>query len=176
MQVVDWISKQAGKLADNFNNYKFYVKQTPEKVDSSAILSLSAYASREQEALVPCLYRWFRLKNGLVTEVEDFKGNTFIVEPGDVGCIIQAEVTVIRCQRRAQTHSTPAPLYSNSDLSSWILCSGRPLNTRYQWARPSSVWICFTGTSSDSVSSPSLMTSSTSLTATPVHNSSFPTV
>lgn len=46
MQVVDWISKQAGKLADNFNNYKFYVKHAPEKLDSSTLLSLSVYASR----------------------------------------------------------------------------------------------------------------------------------
>lgn len=46
MQVVDWISKQAGKIADNFNSYKFYVKHTPERIDSSAILALSVYASR----------------------------------------------------------------------------------------------------------------------------------
>jgi hypothetical protein len=46
MQVVDWISKQAGKLADNFNNYKFYVKHTPERLDSSAVLSLSVYSTR----------------------------------------------------------------------------------------------------------------------------------
>ncbi len=78
MQVVDWISKQAGKIADNFNNYKFYVKHTPEKLDSSTNLSLSTYASREEEAVVPCLFKWFRIKNGLTTEVEEFKGNTFM--------------------------------------------------------------------------------------------------
>jgi hypothetical protein len=96
MQVVDWISKQAGKLADNFNNYKFYVKHTPERIDSSTILSLSVFASREEEAQVPCHFRWARIKNGLITEADEFKGNTFICEPSDVGCMIQVEVTVSR--------------------------------------------------------------------------------
>jgi hypothetical protein len=46
MQVVDWLSKQAGKLADNFNKYKFYVKHTPEHIDSSTLLSLTPFTSR----------------------------------------------------------------------------------------------------------------------------------
>lgn len=94
MQVVDWLSKQAGKLADNFNKYKFYVKHSPEHIDSSTILSLTPYTSREEEALVPCTYRWSRIKNGILSEVDEFRGNSFICEPSDVGCIIQAEVTV----------------------------------------------------------------------------------
>jgi len=27
MDLVDWIVKQTGKISDNFNKYKFYVKQ-----------------------------------------------------------------------------------------------------------------------------------------------------
>jgi hypothetical protein len=46
MQVVDWISKQAGKLADNFHDYKFYVKSTPEHIDSSTRLFLNTFTSR----------------------------------------------------------------------------------------------------------------------------------
>lgn len=67
MQVVDWLSKQAGRLADNFNSYKFYVKHSPERLDSSTMLSLSVFTSREEEAVVPCHFKWWRLKNGLVT-------------------------------------------------------------------------------------------------------------
>ena len=46
MEVVNWVTKQAGKLADNFNNYRFYVKATPDTLDSSSILSLTTYTSR----------------------------------------------------------------------------------------------------------------------------------
>lgn len=48
MQVVDWISKQAGKIADNFSNYKFFVKVSPETIDSSTRLFLNTYTSREE--------------------------------------------------------------------------------------------------------------------------------
>lgn len=68
MEVVNWVTKQAGKLADNFNNYKFYVKATPESIDSSTILALTAFTSREEQALVPCEFRWFRVKNGIRNE------------------------------------------------------------------------------------------------------------
>lgn len=78
MQVVDWISKQAGKLADNFSNYKFYVKYTPESIDSSSKLFLNTFTSREEEAIVPCIYKWSKIKNGIISEVFEFKGNTFI--------------------------------------------------------------------------------------------------
>jgi len=67
MQVVDWISKQAGKIADNFSNYKFYVKYPQESIDSSTKLFLGTFTSREEEAVVPCLYRWSRLKNGIMS-------------------------------------------------------------------------------------------------------------
>lgn len=33
------------------------------------------------------------MKNGLVSEVPEFKGNSFICQPSDIGTIIQAEVT-----------------------------------------------------------------------------------
>lgn len=90
MQVVDWISKQAGKLADKFENYKFYIKSTPEHVDSSTRLFLNSYTNRDEEALVPCTYRWSRIKNGILAEATEFKGNTFLCEPADVGSTIQA--------------------------------------------------------------------------------------
>lgn len=94
MQVVDWISRQAGKLADKFDNYKFYVKSTPDHVDSSTRLFLNTFTSRDEEAIVPCTYKWTRIKNGILADVPEFKGNTFLCEPSDVGSTIQAEVTV----------------------------------------------------------------------------------
>ena len=48
MQAVDWITKQVGKIADKFDNYKFYVKHTPDHVDSSTRLFLNVYTSREE--------------------------------------------------------------------------------------------------------------------------------
>jgi hypothetical protein len=69
MQVVDWITRQANKIKDNFNDYKFYVKNTPEeKIDSSTVLSLTVFTDREENAIVPCTFKWFRLKNGIISE------------------------------------------------------------------------------------------------------------
>ena len=90
MHVVNWINKQAGKIADNFTNYKFYVKSTPDQIDSSTRLFLHVYSSREEEAHVPCVFKWYRIRNGITTEAMEFKGNTFICEPADVGSILQA--------------------------------------------------------------------------------------
>ena len=106
MQAVGWIHKQVGKIADKFENYKFYIHSTPDNVDSSSRLFLNAYSSRDQQAMVPCTYRWFRIKNGISSEVVEFKGNTFICEPSDVGSILQAEVTVTFSLFRALMSST----------------------------------------------------------------------
>lgn len=105
MEVVDWISRKAGRLADNFNKHNFHVATNTDRPDSSTLLSLTPYTSREQEALVPCVFRWTRVKNGISTEVEEFRGNTFMCEPSDVGAVIQAEVTVPSRLRRAPTSS-----------------------------------------------------------------------
>jgi len=70
MQVVDWISKQASNIADSFNNYNFYIQHTPSHpIDTSTTLSLTSYADRLELALIPCQYRWSRIKNGIVSEV-----------------------------------------------------------------------------------------------------------
>lgn len=64
MQVVDWFKKQTGKIQDNFSSYKFYVSHMPESTpDSSTTLSLTAWADRQKNAIIPATYRWFRIKN-----------------------------------------------------------------------------------------------------------------
>lgn len=88
------MKKQTGKLADNVKDYKFYVKNEPNFIDSSTTLVLTPFTNRDEIGTVPCVYKWSRIKNGLLTEVSEFKGNSFICEPSDIGCIIQAEVTV----------------------------------------------------------------------------------
>lgn len=45
-------------------------------------------------ATIPCTFRWFSVRNGLTTEVQQFRGNTYICEPADVGCMLQVEITV----------------------------------------------------------------------------------
>lgn len=46
-------------------------------------------------ATVPCSFRWFTIRNGVTTEAQQFKGNTYICEPADVGCMLQVEITVM---------------------------------------------------------------------------------
>jgi len=46
-------------------------------------------------ATVPCSFRWFSIRNGVTTEAQQFKGNTYICEPADVGCVLQVEITVM---------------------------------------------------------------------------------
>jgi hypothetical protein len=116
MQVVGWIARQAGRIADNFNSYHFHVAHTPSHtLDTSTLLTLTAYTDRSQQALVPCRFRWSRIKNGIIAEAEDFKGSSFICEPSDVGCIIQAEVTVSLWRHRAVISNTPERLSSSMD-------------------------------------------------------------
>lgn len=95
MEILDWVKKQTGKIADNVKDYKFYVKHEPNFIDSSTNLTLTTYANRDQIATIPCIYKWSKIKNGLTHEIPEFKGNSFICEPSHVGSIIQAEVTVI---------------------------------------------------------------------------------
>lgn len=90
MDIVDWVKKQTGKIADNVKDYKFYVKSSPDYLDSSTTLTLTAFNNRDEISTVPCIYKWSRIKNGLTSEVPEFKGNSFICEPSDVGSIIQA--------------------------------------------------------------------------------------
>lgn len=67
MEILDWVKKQTGKIADNVKDYRFFVKHDPEYLDSSTTLNLTAYANRDQQATIPCIYKWSRLKNGLCT-------------------------------------------------------------------------------------------------------------
>lgn len=46
-------------------------------------------------ATVPCSFRWFSVRNGITIEAQQFKGNTYICEPADVGCMLQVEITVL---------------------------------------------------------------------------------
>lgn len=47
MDILEWVKKQTGKIADNAKDYKFYVKHTPEFIDSSTTLTLTAFANRD---------------------------------------------------------------------------------------------------------------------------------
>lgn len=78
MDIVDWVKKQTGKIADNVKDYKFYVKHTPEIIDSSTTLTLTPFANRDERETVSCAFKWSKIKNGLITEVPEFKGDSFI--------------------------------------------------------------------------------------------------
>ena len=78
MDILEWVKKQTGKIADNVKDYKFYVKSTPEFIDSSTTLTLTAFANRDELATIPCIYKWSRIKNGFLAEVPEFKGNSYI--------------------------------------------------------------------------------------------------
>ena len=47
MDIVDWVKKQTGKIADNVKDYKFYVKHSPDYIDSSTTLTLTAFNNRD---------------------------------------------------------------------------------------------------------------------------------
>jgi hypothetical protein len=87
MEIVSWLSQQANKIADNLtSNYEFYVKRCPEgDVDSSTIISLTAFTSKDEYAVVPCVYRWLRIRNGIAEERDEFIGNSYVCELADVG-------------------------------------------------------------------------------------------
>ena len=93
MEILDWVKKQTGKIADNVKDYKFYVKHQPAFIDTKTTLNLTPFTNRDELATVPCLYKWSKIKHGLVTQVPEFRGNSFVCDPSDVGAIIQAEVT-----------------------------------------------------------------------------------
>ena len=47
MDIVDWVKKQTGKIADNVKDYKFFVKSSPDYLDSSTTLTLTAFNNRD---------------------------------------------------------------------------------------------------------------------------------
>lgn len=47
MEILEWVKKQTGKLADNVKDYKFYVKNEPNFIDSSTTLVLTPYTNRD---------------------------------------------------------------------------------------------------------------------------------
>ena len=121
--MLDWILKTTSKIKDNKSEYNFHVKHEPEIIDSSSILTLTAFSSKKSNSTIPCHYRWFKIRNGLTSEVPTFKGNSYICEPSDVGSIIQVEITVtIVLSCRAQTESTVAQLNFNLGQLSSICC------------------------------------------------------
>ena len=67
MEILDWVKKQTGKIADNVKDYKFYVKHSPNFIDSSTTLTLTSFANRDENATIPCIYKWSKIKNGLTT-------------------------------------------------------------------------------------------------------------
>lgn len=44
---------------------------------------------------MPCHYKWFRIRNGLIEESYKFKGNSYVCDCADIGAVIQADVTVL---------------------------------------------------------------------------------
>lgn len=72
------MKKQTGKIADNVKDYKFFVKHQPNLIDSSTTLMLTTYSNRDEVATIPCTFKWSRIKNGLIAEVPEFKGNSYI--------------------------------------------------------------------------------------------------
>jgi hypothetical protein len=79
-----------------------------ESVDSSATVNITAYTDKKQQAVVPCSYQWFIIKNGVPQEVPDFRGSSFICETSHIGYYLQAHITVSGMICRAMTVSTAA--------------------------------------------------------------------
>jgi|JI6StandDraft_1071083.scaffolds.fasta_scaffold952143_1 hypothetical protein len=85
--MIEWIKKATtGNVS---GNHKFYVKTEPPIVDTAATITVTPFTDRTEQAIVPCHYRWFRLRNGLTEEASRFKGNSYVCDSSDIGATIQ---------------------------------------------------------------------------------------
>ena len=64
--MIDWFKKTATfSKAKITGNHKFYVKAEPDNVDISSTITVTAFTDKTESALVPCHYRWIKIRNGI---------------------------------------------------------------------------------------------------------------
>lgn len=64
--MIDWIKRTtSGNSHVISGNYKFYIKAEPQSIDTSSTITVTVFTDKTESALVPCHFRWFKLRNGL---------------------------------------------------------------------------------------------------------------
>jgi hypothetical protein len=111
-------------------NFKFQLEYSPKVAETSSNLTVVCYPNKSRRSVLPIRVRWFRLKNGQLSEIIGMRGCTYPCEPSDLGCKIKAEVTVRGETRRvwkikaqAPQRSGLAPSKSTYPLSKYWLAS-----------------------------------------------------
>lgn len=61
--MIDWIKKATGK--NTIGNPRFHVKTEPEYFDISSTVTVTAFTDTTETALLPCHYKWYKIRNGL---------------------------------------------------------------------------------------------------------------
>lgn len=61
--MIEWLKKATGRNITG--NYKFHIKSEPEIIDNASTIIVTPYSDRSESAIVPCHYRWFRMRNGI---------------------------------------------------------------------------------------------------------------
>lgn len=79
-------------------NYNFYVEVQPKTIESNSNITLTCYSNKDKGAVLPTAINWFRLRNGMVTNLSHVRGNTYMCDPSDVGATIRAEIRVPAAQ------------------------------------------------------------------------------
>lgn len=64
--MIDWFKKTAASNKPKISgNHKFFVKPEPDNIDISSTINVTAFTDKTESALVPCHYRWFKIRNGI---------------------------------------------------------------------------------------------------------------
>lgn len=116
--MIEWIKKAATKNISG--NYKFHIKSEPENVDIGSVISVTAFTDKSESAMLPCHYKWFRIRNGLTEECHKFRGNSYVCDSSDLGSVIQVLVIVFHPLFRVTTMSSQGKLVYNSVLSNFL--------------------------------------------------------
>jgi len=90
---MEWLQSKLSK-SNIEGKYNFHLSVSTEEVDSSTTINITAYTDKKQQAVVPCNYVWFIVKNGVPQEISDFRGSSFICETNYIGCHVQCHIIV----------------------------------------------------------------------------------
>lgn len=63
-------------------------------MDTSSTICVTTYTDKSESAMLPCHYKWFRVRNGIMEESFKFRGNSYVCDSSDIGAVVRAEVIV----------------------------------------------------------------------------------
>lgn len=108
--MIDWLKKATSTNVSG--NFKFHIKSPSEQADTSSTICVTTYTDKSQSAMLPCHYKWFRVRNGIMEESMKFRGNSYVCDSSDIGAVVRAEIVVFFClfQSNDQQYSGQAEI------------------------------------------------------------------